>query len=67
MSCQCKYPDRCSCREPHAGYSWAAAPSPDDYIRRLEDEQILLQHRLRRLEQELEELRPGGAPILIQS
>ena len=58
MSCHCEHPHRCwSWSEPYPTYSWPAKPERDDYVRRLQDEQTLLQQRLQRLEQELAELR----------
>jgi hypothetical protein len=68
MSCHCEHPHRCwSWSEPYPAYSWGAAPGRDEYAHRLQDEQALLQQRLRRLEQELEELRRARQPAVTES
>ncbi len=58
MSCRCEHPHRCwSWSESYPPYSWRDEPPRDDYYRRLEDERALLEERLRRLEDELADLR----------
>jgi hypothetical protein len=53
------WPERCY---PQRYSGWSVPAPPEAYIRQLEEERDMLERRLQRLEQELEELRQQPRP-----
>lgn len=54
--------------EPYPPYPWRyGSPPREEYVRGLEEERDMLERRLRRLEQELEELRKSARPTAEQA